>query len=117
MSVENFKKFVKERPNLVRYVNSKEKTWQDFYEMYELYGESSDVWNSYLNTSSNNGTVTIKDLFGMFKNIDVSQVQESITSIQKGIGYIENLVKSKEVENIPKRSSYEARPMYRYFDD
>lgn len=117
MSVESFKKFVKERPNLVRYVNSKEKTWQDFYEMYELYGESSDVWNSYLNISSNNGTVTIKDLFGMFKNIDVSQVQESITSIQKGIGYIENLVKSKEVENIPKKSSYEARPMYRYFDD
>lgn len=117
MSVESFKKFVKERPNLVRYVNSKEKTWQDFYEMYELYGESSDVWNSYLNTLNNNGTVTIKDLFGMFKNIDVSQVQESITSIQKGIGYIENLVKSKEAENIPKRSSYEARPMYRYFDD
>ena len=117
MSVEGFKRFVKERPSLVNFVNNKEKTWQDFYEMYELYGEKSDVWNSYLNTSSGSGVVTIKDLFGMFKNVDMSQVQESITSIQKGIGYIENLVKSKESQSTLKRSSYEARPMYKYFDD
>lgn len=117
MSVESFKNFVKTRPNLVKYVNSKEKTWQDFYEMYELYGESSEVWNSYLNNTSSKGVVTLKDLFGMIKNIDATEMQNSITSIQKGIGYIENLVKTKESTNIPKRSSYEARPMYKYFDD
>lgn len=117
MSVENFKNFVRTRPNLVKYVNSKEKTWQDFYEMYELYGENSEVWNNYINTSNSKGVVTLKDLFGMIKNIDVSEMQNSITSIQKGIGYIENLVKTRESSNVPKRSSYEARPMYKYFDD
>lgn len=116
MSVDSFKKFVKDRPSLAGYVSRKEKTWQDFYEMYELYGESSEVWNSYLKTSGSS-PLTIKDLFGMFKDIDVSQLQDSINSIQKGIGYIENIVGSNEGVSTPKRSTYEARPMYRYFDD
>lgn len=116
MGAEEFKNFVKKRPNLVNYVNSKEKTWQDFYEMYELYGDNNDVWSKYTNVKSASPT-TFKDLFEGFKNMDVSGIQESITSIQKGIGYIEELIKSKESTNIPKRSSYEARPMYRYFDD
>jgi len=114
MSLESFKKFVKERPSLVEYVNKKEKTWQDFYELYELYGENNEVWDNYIKKA--NTPITIKDFLGMFKNIDMSEMQESINSIQKGIGYIENLVKSNE-PNIPQRSNYEKRPMYRYFDD
>lgn len=118
MALDNFKNFVRNKPGLAKYVNNGEKTWQDFYDMYELYGENSDVWNDFIKSgTSTGGTLTIKDLFNMFKDVDVSQVQDSITSIQKGIGYVENLVKSKETTNVPKRSSYEARPMYRYFDD
>ena len=118
MALDNFKNFVKNKPGLAKYVNSGEKTWQDFYNMYELYGENSEVWNDFIKTGvSTSNPLTIKDLFNMFKEVDISQVQESITSIQKGIGYVENLVKSKEEASIPKRSSYEARPMYKYFDD
>lgn len=118
MALDNFKNFVKERPNLAKYVNSGEKTWQDFYNMYELYGEKSEVWNDFLNSkTSPQNQMTIKDLFNMFKDIDISQFQDSISSMQKGIGYLENLIKSKETNNIPKRSNYEARPMYKYFDD
>ena len=39
MSKEDFKKFVKKNPRLLRYINNKEMTWQQFYEMYDLYGE------------------------------------------------------------------------------
>lgn len=114
MSLENFKKFVKEKPSLVEYVNKKEKTWQDFYEMYELYGENSEVWDSFIKKTPT--PVTIKDFLGMFKNIDMSEIQGSINSIQKGIGYIENLVKTNET-NIPNQRNYEKRPLYKYFDD
>lgn len=121
MSLEGFKNFVKDKPNLINYVDRKEKTWQDFYNMYELYGENSSVWDKYLKDISSaslgaTGTVTINDLFNMFKNIDVTSMRESITSLQKGINYINNIVKEKE-SSIPKRSAYEARPMYKYFDD
>ena len=51
------------------------------------------------------------------KNIDMTEVQNSINSLQKGISYIEDLINSKEKENSIKRPSYEARPLYKYFDD
>ena len=120
MSLENFKNFVRNKPNLQNFVAKGEMSWQDFYNMYELYGEQNSVWDKYLNI--NNGiqsstAVTLKDMIGMFKNIDMTEVQNSITSLQKGIGYIEDLVKTKE-KNIPvRKSSYEARPLYRYSDD
>ena len=120
MSLENFKKFVKDKPNLQSFVAKGEMSWQDFYNMYELYGEQNSVWDKYLNINSgiqSSTAVTLKDMIGMFKNIDMTEVQNSITSLQKGIGYIEELVKTKE-KNIPvRKSSYEARPLYRYFDD
>ena len=116
MSLDNFKKFVKDRPGLVNYVKSGEKTWQDFYEMYELYGENNDVWKDYVKVVGSS-PITIKDFIGMFKNIDMSEVQNSINSIQKGIGYLENMVRSKETPDAPNKTNYEARPMYRYFDD
>ena len=53
----------------------------------------------------------------MIKNIDVTEVQNSINSLQKGISYIEELVRSKEKEIPVRKSTYEARPLYRYFDD
>ena len=114
VSLENFKKFVKTKPALANYVTNGEATWQKFYDMYELYGESSPVWDKYL-TSAN--TITLKEVFGMIKNIDVTEVQNSIKSLQKGIGYIEELVRSKEKEIPVRKSTYEARPLYRYFDD
>lgn len=120
MSLENFKKFVRNKPNLQNFVTRGEMSWQDFYNMYELYGEQNSVWDKYLKpsvTSGTAGTVTLKDMIGMFKNIDVTEVQNSITSLQKGIGYIEDLVKAKEKDVPVRKSSYEARPLYRYFDD
>ena len=47
MSKKDFKMFVRSNPNLIRYVNNGSKTWQDFYEMYDIYGENSDIWNKY----------------------------------------------------------------------
>ena len=44
MKKEEFKEFVKKNPKLITYVNNNEMTWQKFYEMYDLYGESNEVW-------------------------------------------------------------------------
>ena len=114
MSLDKFKIFVRNKPILVDYVKDGNMSWQDFYNIYELYGENSSVWNKYLNSSSN--IVTLKYLFENIKNIDMTEVQ-NINSLQKGISYIEDLINSKEKENSIKRPSYEARPLYKYFDD
>ena len=44
---EDFKKFVRRNPNLAKYVENKKMTWQQFYEMYDLYGEDNEVWNDF----------------------------------------------------------------------
>ena len=76
MSLINFKNFVKERPNLINYVESGKKTWQDFYNIYELYGDKSSVWDKYLKEEVTTSAVTFKDLFETFKNMDVSGFQQ-----------------------------------------
>ena len=48
MSVDSFKMFVRKNPNLIKYVNNNEMTWQKFYEMYDLYGEDNSIWDKYV---------------------------------------------------------------------
>ena len=39
MGKEEFKGFVKENPSLLKYVQNGSKSWQDFYEIYDIYGD------------------------------------------------------------------------------
>mgnify|MGYP003313203329 CR=1 FL=1 len=90
--MEDFKNFVKSNPFLIGYIRRGQKSWQDFYEVYDLYGEDEGVWNKYLseeenreNKSVNNsrGSNYIEEMVRMAKNIDMDKVQEGITSLQK----------------------------------
>lgn len=47
--IDNFKSFVRRNPNLITYVREKNTSWQEFYELYDLYGEDPTIWNKYLN--------------------------------------------------------------------
>ena len=114
MSLESFKNFVKQKPTLENFVKRKEMTWQDFYNLYELYGEKNSVWDKYLGIT-NNSPISFKDIFQNFKNIDMTEVQKGLNSLQKGISYLQTMVKDKSPE-LPK-STYEPRPIYKHFDD
>ena len=41
----SFKEFVSHHPELITFVKNKESTWQDFYEIYDIYGEDEKAWN------------------------------------------------------------------------
>lgn len=119
MSKDSFKSFVRRNPSLMSFVNNKEKTWQDFYEMYELYGENSSVWNKYLtfNNSTRSSSLkpedAVKELVTMIKGIDLASIQKGITNVQKTISLVQDLGigSAKDISN------YEARPTFRHFDD
>ena len=113
MSLESFKSFVRTRPELIDYVKNKEETWQSLYNIYELYGKESNIWNKYTKVSTNN--VSLKDFFAQFKNIDTNELQKTIESIRKGIGYVEGMFTKKEAE--VKESQYKPKPIHKYFDD
>ena len=112
MSLDNFKLFVREHPNLINFVRNNEMTWQGFYEMFDLYGPTNHVWDKYLGITSTT-TGTFKDIFNMFRNMDMNE-------LQRGIGYVQEFLKEKTnepIKNSMPRNIYEPRPLYKYFDD
>ena len=122
MSKEEFKSFVRKNPSLIKYVNNNSMTWQKFYEMYDMYGESNDVWNNYLNTTSNNIVKTntlsssenaFRELVNTVKTINLENVQKGINSLQKTISLVQELGSSNNTT--PKE--YERRPIYKHFED
>ena len=119
---EEFKAFVKENPFLIQYVRDGKKSWQDFYEMYDLYGEDEDAWGKLLNEenkstvkSNNRSGGYLEELVKMAKNVDVNKVQEGISSLQKTLGLFGELFASKEAGSSKKE--YNPRPLYKRFED
>ena len=58
MAKDDFKRFVRSHPDLIQYVNDGSMSWQKFYEMYDIYGENSNVWDKYNNMRTSTETIT-----------------------------------------------------------
>ena len=109
MSKESFKYFAKNHPELIDNVLKGNTSWQQLYEIYEIYGEDNKIWNNYFNKETLSDQITssastIKDFLNSFKNIDMNQVQKGITNIQKTIGLLQDIgISNRESEPIYKR--------------
>ncbi len=108
--IGDFKQFVKLKPELNKAVLNGEVSWQSLFETYALYGEDSEVWDDY-NEEVN---FSVSDVFKMLSKMDVQKVQKNITSLQKALEIVEEIVVDKS--EVPK-STYQPRPYYKYFDD
>lgn len=125
MSKETFKTFVRNHPELATPVLSEKTNWQKLYELYDLYGEDNPVWEKYFTTNQKIETSEVapaeaptgfKDIFNTFKNLDMDSVQKGVTNLQKTIGILQEIGLGAGTKQATK-STYEARPMYKYFED
>ena len=119
MSKESFKIFVKKHPEFVKYINSGEMTWQKFYETYDIYGESSEVWDKFMTKDSTKqasllGDTSLKDIFNAVKQIDLDTVKKGVDGLQKAVGLIQDITGNKPTTG---QNTYQRRPMYKYFED
>ena len=118
MSKELFKEFVKKNPNLIKYVNSNEMTWQKFYELYDMYGEDEKVWNKYLkqekkDISNLSAATAFTDFVNFLKTVNLDGLQEGINSVQRVLGIFQDFTK-KDNSN---KEEYKPRPIYKHFED
>lgn len=118
--IDDFKIFVKNNPRLIKYVKNDEMTWQKFYEIYDLYGDSEDAWKDFLKietvkeaaTVAKNSTPT-SDFMSWIKGIDLDSVREGVNSLQRVIGVMQDFGNSKQT----KTEEYKPRPLYKHFED
>lgn len=123
MSKETFKSFARLHPELGSYVMTHDTSWQKLFELYEIYGDSSSIWDKYLiNTNIASDKIretstdsTIGELVNTIKKIDLNTVQKGVNNLQKTIGLLQEIGigSSKTTPKVP----YESRPMYKYFED
>lgn len=113
---EEFKKFVKDNPRLIKYVRIGEKTWQNFYEIFNLYGDDSDAWKEYLNVEEEHveQTVGSLDLLSWLKAIDLDSIQNGVASIQRVLGVVQDFTNK---DSVSPKEEYKPRPLYKHFED
>lgn len=123
--IEEFKSFVRANPFLIGVIRRKEKSWQDLFEVYDMYGSNYEVWNKYLDNdreerynssskeSSNGFSGYMDEFIKMAKNVDVDKVQEGINSLQKTLALFGDLFVNKEGS----AKGYNPRPLYKRFED
>jgi len=121
---DDFKAFVVKHPNLVTVVKNKTHSWQDLFEVYDLYGEDEALWDRYLNNSdisssnvSNDKLNSIGELTKLFKNVNIDNVQKYIDTAQKAIGVIQGLTGSKGAEDLVSKGPSVSRPINKIFED
>lgn len=108
---EEFKEFAKNHRNLIDYVNSGETTWQQLYEIYDIYGEDDEVWKKY--PSKNKKEASIME---SLKSIDVDALKGHIDNAQKAIDVISELTK-KDSPNLSAATPKVPRPITNFFKD
>lgn len=117
---EKFKLFVKKHPSFVNEVKNRNTTWQELYEIYDMYGEDETVWKNIIKpTEDYSNSLGLKNIVKGLKNINIDSLQENLDSLQKAATFIEDLTDTIKKKDTPKKKSKrgEPEPINRFFDD
>ena len=111
-NLDNFKQFIRNNPTFASYIKDNSMTWQKFYELYDMYGEDSSIWDEYKQEKKK--STTLNDIVNMAKNIDVDKFQDGVNSLSKAVGLFSDLFSNRNSSNT---STYKPRAIYKRFDD
>ncbi|WP_069838811.1 YlbD family protein [Bacillus sp. F56] len=99
-SINDFKQFVKKHPKLIKEVRKEQRSWQDVYENWVLFGEGDPIWDPYREpeeaaeavpeTPQKNDFVT--KMVTAVKKMDVNQMNEQINKMSQSISSLQSLL-------------------------
>ncbi len=110
---EEFKEFAKSHPELVKSVHTGKSTWQELYEIYDIYGQDDRAWKNYLKDDS---ATNINNIADIMKKIDMDSVQKHINTAQKALGLVGELTGMK-ASTPPNQPPSPPRPINKFFED
>ena len=118
---EEFKEFIRNKPELVEYIKNKEMTMQNFYEIYDVYGNDENAWKPYERTSNitqNSSPINTSKITDIMKNINLDELQKHINTAKKALGVVEDLT-TKGVSNVSNvaKGPLTSRPLNKFFED
>src|SRR5690348_11928021 len=110
-SVEEFKKFVDDHPNVLGEVKTGKATLQELYEDWYLLGEDDARWKNLLsdekasNVANDQKSDWLNSAIGSIKKMDPEQVQHYITHLSQALSSIQGVLSQFQSENAKKSSS------------
>ncbi len=118
---EEFKAFVRTKPELISYVSKGEMSWQKFYEIWSLYGNDDKIWEKYKvkddrSLTKKQDAFSFSSLIDSIKKVDMDSVQKGIGSMQKAIELLQGFTASK-ASSVNQASSYQPRQLFKKFED
>ena len=115
---EEFKEFIRNKPELMEYIKNKEMTLQSFYELYDIYGSDDDAWKPYTRKVEENNNLSTSKITDIMKNLNIDEIQKHINTAQKALGVVEDLTTkgSNTISNVIK-GPLQSRPLNKFFED
>ena len=115
---EEFKEFIRSKPELVEYIKNKEMTMQGFYELYDIYGPEEEAWKPYERGILNNNPINPSKITDIMKNINLDEIQKHINTAQKALGVVSDLT-TKGTQNVSStvKGPLSPRPLNKFFED
>lgn len=92
--MEEFKEFLKTIPSIKQDVLNGRYTWQQLYEIFVMYGKEDKFWQPY----KTNSNFDLNLLVEVIKNIDLNALSNSLNSIERVLGVLNNFMNQKEPE-------------------
>lgn len=86
-----FKQFIRTMPKASEAVHDGLYTWQELYELYDLYGENHEVWKKFSSEkstpkASGSTNFDLSSLVALLKTVDVDALLSSMQGLEKVLG-------------------------------
>jgi hypothetical protein len=102
-SVEKFKQFVKEHPEIIEAVRKEQATWQELYEDWYLLGEDDPRWNEFRSgerkqeedqnePSAEQKPNWVRQIISAIKEMDAKQIEAQIGHLSQALAAIQGVL-------------------------